>query len=302
MIAFMKTLVILLMAMLTSSALARETVTVIYPWGMGDPMANYTRTLLEVANRQQDKFVFVLENRPGAGGAIAAKHVQNTPNSILAGSTAFFVRPNFYPETSHDIDKFRPLMTQCTVPMVISSNRYRSWADIAKDTNLLVGVSGLGATTHLVALQIKQKYSNITVVPYKSTQDSTLDLVGSRIDLNIGFPQEVAQWIAEGKAYGLGVTGSRTVNGIATMSSLGYRNMDRMGNGHSLIVNSQVPQAKFLEWRSILLQASKDNTVQQSYAVDHCVPMDFDLNQTERWYAQQVIFWKQQSNSVALAK
>jgi tripartite-type tricarboxylate transporter receptor subunit TctC len=186
--------------------------------------------------------------------------------------------------------------------MVISSNRYRSWADIAKDTNLLVGVSGLGATTHLVALQIKQKYSNITVVPYKSTQDSTLDLVGSRIDLNIGFPQEVAQWIAEGKAFGLGVTGSRTVNGIATMNSLGYRNMDRMGNGHSLIVNSLVPQAKFLEWRRILLQASKDTTVQQSYAVDHCVPMDFDLDQTERWYAQQVIFWKQQSNSVALSK
>jgi hypothetical protein len=75
-----------------------------------------------------------------------------------------------------------------------------------------------------------------------------------------------------------------------------------MGNGHSLIVNSLVPQAKFLEWRRILLQASKDTTVQQSYAVDHCVPMDFDLDQTERWYAQQVIFWKQQSNSVALSK
>lgn len=302
MIASMKKLVVIFLAILTSTALARETVTVVYPWGMGDPMANYTRTLLEVANRQQDNFVFVLENRPGAGGAIAARHVQNTPNSILAGSTAFFVRPNFYPETSHDIDKFRPLMTQCTVPMVITSNRYSSWAAIAKDSNLLVGVSGLGATTHLIALQIKQKYSNITVVPYKSTQDSTLDLVGARIDINVGFPQEVAQWIAEGKAHGLGVTGSRSVNGIATMSSLGYRNMDRMGNGHSLIVNGQVPQSKFLEWRRILLQASKDSTVRQSYAVDHCVPMDFDLDQTNRWYAQQVIFWKQQSNSVELSK
>jgi tripartite-type tricarboxylate transporter receptor subunit TctC len=291
--------VILLVAM---SVRAQQQISIIWPFGMGDTQAQYSRSLVEELNRAQKKYIFILENRPGAGGAIAAKHVQNTPNSILAGSTAFFVRPNFYPETSHEVTQFQPLMTQCTVPMVISSNRYRSWTDIAKDTNLLVGVSGLGATTHLIALQIKQKYSNITVVPYKSTQDSTLDLVGSRIDLNIGFPQEVAQWIQEGKAYGLGVTGSRTVNGIATMSSLGYRNMDRMGNGHSLIVNSQVPQAKFLEWRRILLQASKDSTVRQSYAVDHCVPMDFDLDRTKRWYAQQVIFWKQQSNSVELSK
>lgn len=282
--------------------MAREIVTVVYPWGMGDPMANYSRTLIEVANRQQDKFVFVLENRPGAGGSIAAKHVQNNANTILAGSTAFFVRPNFYPELSHDISQFQPLMAQCTVPMVITSSKYRSWQEIPPDATLLIGVSGLGATTHLIALQIKQKYPNATAIPYKSTQDSTLDLAGARIDLNVGFPQEVAGWIAEGKAFGLGVTGTRLVNNIVTMSSLGYRNMDRMGNGHSLIVNRQTPPSKYQEWRRILLQASKDPMVRNSYAVDHCVAMDFDQAQTDRWFQQQILFWREQAKSVELPK
>jgi tripartite-type tricarboxylate transporter receptor subunit TctC len=298
----MKKILAFILVLISLPALARETISIIYPWGMGDPMANYSRTLIEVANRQQNKYTFVLENRTGAGGAIAARYVQSNANTILAGSTAFFVRPNFYPDTSHDISQFRALMTQCTVPMVITSSKYQNWNDIPKNVELMIGVSGLGATTHLIALQIKQKYPNATAVPYKSTQDSTLDLAGARIDMNVGFPQEVAQWISEGKAYGLGVTGSRTVNNIPTMSSLGYRNMDNMGNGHSLIVSTQVPPARFQEWRSILQRASQDATVRQSYAVDHCVPMDFNLTQTERWFAQQTMFWKEQSKTVQLPR
>jgi tripartite-type tricarboxylate transporter receptor subunit TctC len=118
----------------------------------------------------------------------------------------------------------------------------------------------------------------------------------------VGFPQEVAQWISTGKAHGLGVTGTRPINNIPTMSSLGYQHMDSMGNGHSLIVNLQVSQAKFQEWRRIFLKAAQHYSVRQSYELDHCVPMDFDMKQTNSWYTQQTTFWKEQSKSVQLDK
>lgn len=290
------------MMIISHQTIAREVISIIYPWGMGDPMANYSRTLIDVANQQQDRYQFVLENRPGAGGAIAAKHVQNNTTTILAGSTAFFVRPNFYPETSHDISKFRPLMTQCAVPMIITSRRYRSWDEIPRDANLLIGVSGLGATTHLIALQIKQKYPNAEPVPYKSTQDSTLDIAGDRIDLNVGFPGEVAGWIAQGKVFGLGATGRQAVNGIPTMHGLGYKDMAAMSNGHSLIVSRDVAPEQFADWQQIFVRAARDPSVQASYAVDHCQPMIYDESQTQKWFDDQIRFWRRQSGTVKLAR
>lgn len=296
----MKVISAILFVSLTITAQAKEIVSVIYPWGMGDPMAAYSRTLIDVANQRQDRYLFVLENRPGAGGAIAARHVQTNANTILAGSTAFFVRPNFYPDTSHDIARFQPLMTQCAVPMIVSSSRYKSWHQIPTNAPILIGVSGLGSTTHLISLQIKQKFPKADPVPYRSTQDSTVDLAGARIDLNVGFPAEVSGWIEKGRAHGLGVTGRVPVMNIPTMHSMGFPSMDMMSNGHSLIVSKDVSDQRRQEWRQIFISASRDKTVQDSYARDYCQPLNLDEEQTNKWWTQQILFWREQSKTVSL--
>jgi len=92
------------------SAQAQQTLTIIWPFGIGDTQAQYSRSLVEELNKTQKKYTFILENKPGAGATIGARHVLATPNSVLAASTAFFVRPNFYPEESHSVADFRPLM------------------------------------------------------------------------------------------------------------------------------------------------------------------------------------------------
>jgi tripartite-type tricarboxylate transporter receptor subunit TctC len=285
---------------LTSAVSARETVTLIYPWSMGDPMVNYSRTLIDEANQMQTQWLFVLENKPGAGGAIAAKHVASTANTVLAGSTAFFVRPNFFPKESHNISQFRVLMTQCAVPMMISSNRYKSWQEVPRDQHLNIGVSGMGATTHLIALQIQQRFPLLQPVPYKSTNASTLDLAGQRIDLNVGFPGEIEQWIAQGRLFGLGVTGSRSVNGIATLQSQGFQNLGDMVNGHSLIVARSVPEHTFQSWRKIFMEAAQKPSVQKSYAVDYCQPLVNNLQASELWFNNQTLFWQRMSQTVTI--
>lgn len=285
---------------LASTASARETVTLIYPWSMGDPMANYSRTLIEEANKIQNQWLFVLENKPGAGGAIAAKHVAATPNTVLAGSTAFFVRPNFYPTESHNIAQFRVLMTQCAVPMVISSNKFRNWNEVPRNQALNIGVSGLGATTHLIAMEIKQRFPLLEPVPYKSTNASTLDLAGQRIDMNVGFPGEIEQWIQQGRVFGLGVTGSRPVAGIPTLQSQGFKNLGEMTNGHSLIVSKNISESTFQKWRQIFVEAARHPTVQQSYTVDHCQPLILDLRASEAWFNGQTAFWRKMSQTVRI--
>jgi tripartite-type tricarboxylate transporter receptor subunit TctC len=127
-----KLLGFLLSAFLAGSAGAAETITIVYAWGPGDSVANYHRTLADQANKIQNKYVFVFDTKPGAGGAIAANHVLNTPNTLLAHSTAFFVRPNVYPNESYDLNAFKEQFTHCMAPMAVPSTKYKNCNQIQK--------------------------------------------------------------------------------------------------------------------------------------------------------------------------
>jgi tripartite-type tricarboxylate transporter receptor subunit TctC len=175
--------------------------------------------------------------------------------------------------------------------MVISSNKYQKWEQISKSQEINIGISGLGATTHLVAMEIKKRYPLAQPIPYKSTRDSTLDLAGKRIDLNVGFPGEIESWISSGEIHALGVTGRKSVNGIPTLMSQGFLQVESMVNGHSLIVPAKLSEKTYQEWRSILLKASTASSVQQSYTVDHCDPMNYSQKQTNQWYQNQIKLW-----------
>jgi len=283
---------------LLSLSAAAETVTLIYGWNLGDPMAQYSRSLVDEANRLQNKYTFILDAKPGAGGAIAARYVESTPNTILATSTAFFVRPNFYPADSHDPKKFEVLMTQCALPMAVASSKYTSWQQVPKDQPLNIGISGLGATSHLIAEQIKKKYPLLVPIPYKSTRDSMLDLVGGRIDLHVGFPGELEPWINEGKMHALGVTGPRTTAKISSLTSQGFSGVDQVVNGHSLIVPKTISPDVYKEWREILLKAAKSKSVHTSYAVDYCSPLTYNDSQTQKWFTTQLRLWQELSQGI----
>ena len=162
-----KTLAAALMAVTALTAVAKENIVIYYSWSASDTAANFHRVLADEANKIQDRYNFVFDVKPGAGGSIAANHVLNQPNAVLATASAFFIRPNFFPNESHDISKFQELFPQCSAPAVITSKKYKTWADVPTDKPVTIGMSGMGTTTHLIAAQIAKKYPNLTIVPFK---------------------------------------------------------------------------------------------------------------------------------------
>ena len=152
----MKTILALFLALgISFAAAAKENITIYYAWGPGDSVANYSRTLAAEANKIQDKYNFIFDTKPGAGGAIASNHVLKETNSVLAHSTAFFVRPNVYPNESYDLTLFKEQYVHCMAPMAVTSTKYKNWKSVPSDAT--VGISGLGVTTHLAALQLQKK-------------------------------------------------------------------------------------------------------------------------------------------------
>ena len=291
----------LVLALLFASGLVHaETITIIWPFGMGDTQAQYSRSLVDELNNNQKKYTFILENRPGAGATIGAKYVAATPNTVLAASTAFFVRPNFYPEESHRPADFRTLMTQCAAPMVIVSKRYKSWKDIDPHEPISIGISGLGATSHLMAMEIKKRYSNALPVPYKGTREASIDAANGNLDMSVAFLGEVEGFLDDNKLYALGISGPKRVKGIPTLESQGFAGVKEVVNMHSLLVPKTMPESQYNDLRQLVVKAAYARSVQAAYRVDYCEPSELTSVQTNQWFLQQIAMWKRLSQGVSL--
>lgn len=294
-------------ALFAVASMAKENVTIVYSWTAADGPANYSRTIIEEANRLQNKYNFVFDTKPGAGGSIAANHVRNTPNTILATASAFFVRPNFFPNESHDLSSYKEIYLQCTAPMAITAVKYKTWADVPKDQALTIGVSGLGTTTHLFASQIQTQYPKLTVIPFKSTSESLLSVASGNTDLHVAFLGEVETWGADNNKFKrlnvLGISGSTRVRGFPTLTSQGFgRAVADISVPFHLVVPTSMPDTKFKEWRDILVQAGQSATVKETYKLDACVFSDLSNENLESWYRAQVTKWKQLSNGVKIER
>ena len=247
---------------LASNAWSSETVTISYAFGHADNMANYARTLIVEANSSQKKYIFVFNTKPGGGGAVAANWLLNNPNNIVQHSSAFFIRPSFYPNDSYNIDHFKELLPQCIAPMAISSLKYKSWNTVPKDKPLTVGIAGLGSATHLIANQIIKVYPNITLVPFKNTSEIFVAMIGGHVDFTIsllGIPEEWNKGTNKLSVNILGITGNQSINGYA------------------LLINQGFP----------------DSLEHDAYAIDHCKPIkSMSDKQTQIWFDQQIDYWK----------
>ena len=296
----MKQIFVRLVMTLWSTIGSAQQISVVWPFSMADTTANFSRTLIEEINKAQKKYVFVYEHKPGAGASIAAKHVATTPNSVLSASTAFFVRPIFYSAESHRVEDFQPLMTQCATPMVIISKRYKSWQEIDRNQRLTIGISGLGATSHLLAMQISKIYPNAVPVPYKSTTDAMIDTIGGNIDISMEFVGSVEGYLDRGDLNALGITGPRPVKGIPTLESQGFKGMKQAVNTLSLLVPKSMPPQQFQELRALVVDAAKKDSVKRAYSVNYCDARELDLVSTQRWYQEQIALWRQLAQGITI--
>lgn len=291
-----KILIALTLSVGSMMTMAKEVVTVVYSWAASDPAANFDRAIIQEANRLQDRYQFVFEAKPGAGGVIAANHTLASNLAIMATSSAFYIRPVIYPN-SYDLQQFRALSAKCTVTALIVSSKYSSWAQVPMDKPLSIGVSGLGTTTHLIALQIKQRYPNLTIVPFKGTSESLVNVLNGSLDLSVNFIGDIESWSQKNftgqQISVLGVTGNRSIKNYPTLISQGFNNnLANMSPPHQYVAPVNMPDHKFKDIRNIIAQAQQTLLVREAYQIDRCEPAaPLNESQLQQWYQQQILQW-----------
>ena len=138
----------------------------------------------------------LVENRPGAGGNIAAEAVaRSAPDgyTLLVSFTSHTINATLYPKLPFDpVADFTPIAMISTVPSLLVGNPKIPAQDLkeliglakAKPGALTMAVGGIGSSLHLAGERFKMMTGvNILDVPYKGTAPALTDVLGGQVDL-----------------------------------------------------------------------------------------------------------------------
>ena len=179
------------------------------------------RTLATELGRLLGKTVIV-ENRPGAGGNIAAEAVAKAApdgNTLLMSFTSHAINASLYPSLPFDpIRDFTPLTCVATSPSVLVAHPSVPAKDVrelialakAKPGQLNFAIGAVGSSLHLAGDLFKmQSGAFIVNIPYRGTAPAIQDVIAGQVELMFAAIGNAQAQVKAGKLKALGVTSAK---------------------------------------------------------------------------------------------
>jgi len=250
------------------------------PGGAPDVVARLTADAL----RGSYAPTVIVENKPGAGGRIAAEAVKNgdadgsvmlvTPNPIIT------IYPHVYRKLSYDPLHDLTLVTSlCSFPLVLTAGpalpaSVKSLADLvpwarAHPGSASFGTPAAGSTLHFIGVVFANAAGiELVHVPYKGGPEVVNDLIGGRIPLAVTPPAPVVPHIQAGKLRALATTSvqwSSVLPDVPTFRESGYPQLD-MKDWIGLFVPAKTPADTIARLNAIVRGALNKADVKAAFA------------------------------------
>ena len=268
-------LLALLSAALCLPALAQtdwpaRPVTVVVPSSPGGGTDTYGR-LLAQALTEQLKQSFVVDNKPGASGAIGAAAVAKAEpdgyTMLVASNSSLGINPVLYKTLQYDVARdFAPVTRGVIAPMVIVANPDAKVKTLAaliergkkEPAALFYGTAGVGSPLYIGVRMIEEASgARFTHVPYKGVGPAYTDLLGGRLQFMLTDLASVRQYIDAGKLVALAVTDKTALlPGVPTLAEAGVPGIKAF-TAFSVLVPIKVPAATVKRMADEIAKAMK---------------------------------------------
>ncbi len=208
-----------------------RTVTVVVPFAAGgntDIMARLaSRKLSETFNQ-----TFVVENRDGAGGAIAASYVAHAaPDGytlLFAAAPQIAVLPHIQKVSYDPLKDFTPASIFGIGPFILAigdANPSRTIPEFIAHTGagqFTYGSGGVGSVGHLAgALFAARAGINAVHVPYRGGAPAMTGLLGGQVDMYFGNASEIIPYAEAGKVRIIGVATEKRMKQLPDVPTVG---------------------------------------------------------------------------------
>ena len=238
------------------------------PGGPSDIISRLVAGKLEKAL----KLIVVVENKPGAGGNIAAEQVARAPadgQTILSGiDTTFTINPAIYKSMGWRIEDLKPLLIMASSGLLVGVNPAlgvrtpQQLIDQGKTKQGLTFSSGSNGSPGHLAAEILGESTGVKVVhvPYKGNSPAVLAVLSGEVDGGILATPGMIPHVKAGKIIPLAVTSrqrSQLAPDVPTTAEVGLKDLQV-----EVLYVAMVPAAMPEPLRATLAKAFSDALAQ----------------------------------------
>ena len=231
-----------------------RTLTLVVPSSPGGGTDAYARILAQGLSEQMKQTV-VVENKPGASGAIGATAVaQAQPDGytvLVASNSSLGINPGLYKTLSYDVVRdFAPITRGVIAPMVIvvhPATGLKTMAELMaagkrEPEKFFYGTAGVGSPLYIGVRMLEAATgARFNHVPYKGVGPAYQDLLAGRLQFMLTDLASVRGFIDAGKLVALSTTDkSALLPKVPTFAEAGFPGIKAF-TAFSVMVPAKVP-------------------------------------------------------------
>lgn len=226
------------------------------PGGGNDTIARMIGQKLSVPLKQQ----VAVDNRPGAGGMIAAELAAKAPADgytlLLANVATMAIIPNVQKKPPYDpLRDFEPITLLASAPLLVvvhPSLPVKSMKELTALARAKPGIvnyasNGIGSSTHLATeLFVMMSGIKLTHVPYKGLSPALTDVLSGQVPLMFSSAVAMMPHVKTGRLRAIGITSAKrspSIPEIPTVAEATGLKDYEAGSWYGLVAPAGTPRA-----------------------------------------------------------